>query len=178
MQSVWTSKVYSVHKPPWIKAKSTISNMSVLQILDVKTWTLSLKTTWNEGAQGANITHATMRDSMKGEITRSKRHLKGHRSKLSFSRLAATHGSHLDFSHTPLCSRAAEHCAANHQVINCPPPQIWRKIGKLCWALISLAIRAHFLKSPKRLPRFCHQGQEADEERRRLPNVNSHAAER
>ena len=119
-----------------------------------------------------------MRDSMKGEITRSKRHLKGHRSKLSFSRLAATHGSHLDFSHTPLCSRAAEHCAANHQVINCPPPQIWRKIGKLCWALISLAIRAHFLKSPKRLPRFCHQGQEADEERRRLPNVNSHAAER
>ena len=107
MQSVWTSKVYSVHKPPWIKAKSTISNMSVLQILDVKTWTLSLKTTWNEGAGGANITHATMRDSMKGEITRSKRHLKGHRSKLSFSRLAATHGSHLDFSHTPLCSRAA-----------------------------------------------------------------------
>ena len=112
--------------------------------------------------------------SMKGEITCTKRHLKGHRSKLSFSRLgAATHGSHLDFSHTPLSSRATALPQTTRLLI--APPQIWRKIGKLCWALISLAIRAHFLKSPKRLPRFCHQGQEADEERRRLPNVNSHA---
>ena len=32
-----------------------------LQILElVKTWTLILKTTWNEGARGGNITHATM----------------------------------------------------------------------------------------------------------------------
>ena len=34
------------------------------------------------------------------------------------------------------------------------------KSGNYGRALISLAIRAHFLKSPKRLPRFCHQGQE------------------
>ena len=115
---------------------------------------------------------------MKGEITCSKRHLKGHKSKLSFSRFDDPRVTSRLFPHSIVLPRNARW--ANHQVINYSPawPQIWRKIGKLWPTLISLAIRAHFLKSPKRLPRFCHQGQEADEERIELPNVNSHAAEK
>ena len=114
--------------------------------------------------------------SMKGEITCSKRHLKGHRSKLSFSRLGDPRVTSQAFP-TLHCGSAL--CAvANHQVINCSPSNFEENRETLRWALISLAIRAHFLKSPKRLPRFCHQGQEADEERRRLPNVNSHAGEK
>ena len=104
-----------------------------LQILElVKTWTLILKTTWNEGARGGNITHATMCQtppvSMKGEITGSKRHLKGHKSKLSFSRFDDPRVTSRLFPHSIVLPRNARW--ANHQVINCSsarPPG--RKFG-------------------------------------------------
>ena len=68
---------------------------------------------------------------MKGEITCTKRHLKGHRSKLSFSRSGRPVG-HISTFPTFHCVPALPPCVvANHQVINCFHPQICRKIGKL-----------------------------------------------
>ena len=87
---------------------------------------------------------------MKGEITGSKRHLKGHKSKLSFSRFDDPRVTSRLFPHSIVFPRNARW--ANHQVINCSPawPQIWRKIGKTRGsALISLVIRARFLKKPQ-----------------------------
>ena len=87
---------------------------------------------------------------MKGEITGSKRHLKGHKSKLSFSRFDDPRVTSRLFPHSIVLPRNARW--ANHQVINCSSawPQIWRKIGKTRGsALISLVIRARFLKKPQ-----------------------------
>ena len=88
--------------------------------------------------------------SMKGEITGSKRHFKGHKSKLSFSRFDDPRVTSRLFPHSIVLPRNARW--ANHQVINCSSawPQIWRKIGKTRGsALISLVIRARFLKKPQ-----------------------------
>ena len=112
--------------------------------------------------------------SMKGEITCSKRHLKGHRSKLSFSRLADPRVTSRLFPRSIVFPRCV----------------LWPTI-RLLIASTNLEENRETLantdffghqstlpKKPKRLPRFCHQGQEADEERIELPNVNSHAAEK
>ena len=55
--------------------------------------------------------------SMKGEITGSKRHLKGHKSKLSFSRFDDPRVTSRLFPHSIVLPRNARW--ANHQVINC-----------------------------------------------------------
>ena len=101
---------------------------------------------------------------MKGEITCTKRHLKGHRSKLSFSRSGRPTG-HISTFPTFHCVPALH--PVLWQTIRLLIASIHKfggKSGNYGWALISLAIRAHFLKSPKRLPRFCHQGQEGGKE--------------
>ena len=56
---------------------------------------------------------------MKGEITCSKRHLKGHKSKLSFSRFDDPRVTSRLFPHSIVLPRNARW--ANHQVINCSP---------------------------------------------------------
>ena len=56
---------------------------------------------------------------MKGEITCSKRHLKGHKSKLSFSRFDDPRVTSRLFPHSIVLPRNA--WWANHQVINCSP---------------------------------------------------------
>ena len=116
--------------------------------------------------------------SMKGEITCSKRHLKGHKSKLSFSRFDDPRVTSRLFPHSIVLPRNARW--ANHQVINCSSawPQIWRKIGKfLGSALISLVIRARFLKKPQTTSSVLSPspGRKKPCWGKRLPNVNSHA---
>ena len=90
--------------------------------------------------------------SMKGEITGSKRHFKGHKSKLSFSRFDDPRVTSRLFPHSIVLPRNARW--ANHQVINCSSARLPALAANLeenreNSALISLVIRARFLKKPQ-----------------------------
>ena len=117
---------------------------------------------------------------MKGEITCSKRHLKGHKSKLSFSRFDDPRVTSRLFPHSIVLPRNARW--ANHQVINCssarlPGRKFRGKSGKL-----GTDFFGHQSTLPKKAPNDflgfvtkSTRGGRSLVGGKRLPNVNSHA---